>query len=157
MRLKRIHLNCRACGDCLLWQGKTSQAGHPQLYDGSGRRKVWELTYGPIPEGMLVSVDCGQLLCLTPEHLKLTTRSEVSTQSNARPAVKAKRAASSARTNRRKLGKITMAIARQIRTDSRTAIVWAAELNCSAGLVSHVRCQRSWVEMQNPFAGLMAR
>lgn len=155
MRLTRIHLNCKACGDCLLWQGKTTQWGHPTLYDGAARRKVWELTHGPIPEGKLMAVDCGQILCLNPDHLTLTTQSAVAVISNARPDRKAKRSASTARTQQARIGKITMDIARQMRADTRTAIVWAAELNCSTGLVSHVRCQRSWVEMQNPFAGLM--
>lgn len=157
MRLMRIHANCMECGDCLLWQGKTSQAGHPSLYDGTGRRKVWEAAHGPIPKGKLVTVDCGQLLCLNPEHLKLTTRSEVSTLSNARPDVRAKRIASNARTNQARLGKITMAIARQIRADERPGIEWAAEIGCSPALVSHVRCGRAWKEARNPFAGLMTR
>ena len=155
MQLEKIHARCTECGDCLLWQGKTSQAGHPALYGTTGRRSVWETAFGPIPAGNMVTVTCGQILCLNPDHLKLTNKAEVSRINNARLDVKAKRSASSARTNQRNLGKITMDIAREIRASNKLGKDWAAEIGCSATLISHVRCNRTWKETNNPFAGLM--
>lgn len=156
MSLEKIHLNCVECGDCLLWQGKLSQAGHPNIAGKSGRRAVWERAFGPVPPGKLVTVDCAQVRCLNQEHLKLTTTAEVARINNARPDVKAKRSASSARINQLMLGKITMEIAREIRTSDKLGKDWAAEIDCSPALISHVRCHRTWKEISNPFAGLMA-
>lgn len=153
--IERIHLNCLECGECKLWDGYTNKAGHPVVFGATGRRKVWEAAYGPIPPGKLVTVDCDQARCLEPEHLKLTTKSKVSKLSNARPSVKAKRAASNAKTAQDNLGKITMDTARKIRASDRTGADWAEELGCSAALISHVRCNRSWKEADNPFAGLI--
>ena len=155
MILEKIKLRCKECGDCLLWPGATNGKGHPKSEGTTLRRQVWTAAKGPIPQGKLVTVDCGQSLCLEPEHLVLTTRSEMTKKVNARPAVKARRAASGVRLNRARMGKIDMDIARQIRSDDRTGKAWAAELGVSESLISHVRCGIRYAELSNPFAGLI--
>lgn len=46
----------------MLWQGKTNGAGHPGVFGTTGRRKVWQAAFGPIPAGKLVTVDCGSAM-----------------------------------------------------------------------------------------------
>ena len=144
------------CGDCYEWQGATNGAGHPKTENQMCRRMVWVRVYGELRACDLVTTKCENSLCVNAAHLVLTNKAKVARKSNARHAVKLKRAASSARTNRAGLGKITMDLAREIRASNKQGKDWAAELGVSAALISHVRCNRSWVEFSNPFAGLMA-
>lgn len=163
--LSRVHARCEECGDCLRWKGATNGKGHPKVAwtDDRGRthisarRVVWSAVNGPIPKGKLVTVSCQTPDCLNPEHLVLTTKKAAATQGNANSVVRLKRQASSAATNRAKLGKITIEIAREIRSSERSGVDWARELNCSPSLVSHVRRNLSWVEHASPFNGLGAR
>ena len=75
--LEYLMTKTREDGDCMVWTGKVSEAGHPILFNTTGRRKVWSLVHGDIPAGMLVGVDCGCKRCLNPEHLVLMSRSDV--------------------------------------------------------------------------------
>ena len=144
-------------GDCMIWRGKVNRAGQPCLADTTARRRVWELARGPISAGMQVSFDCGCRRCINPGHLLLRTRSEVSRASLSRPHVKARLVASSTRSAHASKGKITMAIAREIRASTKTGKQLAAELACSDSLISLVRRNKSWVEPGNPWAGLGGR
>lgn len=151
-----IHAKCTEEGDCLLWTGRTNGCGHPKLSRQPARRVVWEAVNGPIPAGKMVTTSCRDVACLAPGHLVLTTKSEVSLINNACTTTRLKRSASAARTARAKFGKITMDIARQIRTTDKTGRDWAKELGVSVSLVSLVRQNKSWVEHSSPWAGLLA-
>lgn len=155
--LAQIHARTIDCGGCRLWQGSTNEKGHPKLHNKSARRAVWAAVNGPIPDGMLVTVNCGRAGCLEPKHLELTTKSKASQISNARPAVMLKRRAMSAATNRLLLGKITLAIAAEIKCSDKTGVEWAKELKVSPSLISKVRRGKSWVDYSSPWAGLGAR
>jgi hypothetical protein len=156
--LENLKARCLECGDCHLWQGSTNGAGHPKLQHTSTRRVVWSLSSGQkVPAGRLVTVTCGKVTCVNPDHLALTSKADVSKKTNARWDVKLRRSASSARANREKLGKITMVIARQIRASEVTGKQLAIDLNVSESLVSMVRRNKSWVEHTgNVWAGLSA-
>lgn len=153
------------CGDCWVWQGPTNGSGHPKVSlrdaDGrswvSARRVTYTAAKREIPAGRLITVNCGNPKCLNPDHLTLTTKADAARKGNANPATRIKRAASSARSNQLRFGKITMEIAREIRNSDKTGTEWAAELGCSVSLVSLVRRNKSWVEQGNPFAQLGAR
>lgn len=154
--MDKTHEDC----DCLIWHGATNGVGHPKMRtDGmscSVRRFVWELHKGELEQSQLVTTTCGQASCLNPAHLKLTTKSKVSKINNARPDVKMRRAASAARTNQAKFGKLSMEIAREIRESEKDGKQLAAELGVHPSLISKVRQGRAWVDRRNPFMGLMA-
>lgn len=67
--------------DCWPWTGSRSQRGYGVFFvSENGRRGPrrahrlqWELTYGPIPAGMLVCHRCDNPPCCNPAHLFLGT------------------------------------------------------------------------------------
>lgn len=63
--------------DCWLWRGSVGSNGYGQLRVGArmvtASRLAWELTNGPIPDGLWVLHRCDTPLCVRPEHLFLGT------------------------------------------------------------------------------------
>ncbi len=64
-----------AVDGCLLWTGVCSREGYGRMtIDGQRllvHRVMWELAYGPIPDGMLVCHKCDTPRCVNPEHMFL--------------------------------------------------------------------------------------
>jgi hypothetical protein len=63
---------------CWLWTLKPENDGYGRLRVAPGRRirvhrLAWELTRGPIPDGMRVCHTCDTPLCVNPAHLWLGT------------------------------------------------------------------------------------
>lgn len=140
-------------GDCLLWNGHTNGNGHPKIYRQSGRRMVWQADQGAIPDGLLITTTCGHPHCLA--HLKTTTKAAVSRKAMANAVTLLKRRAAGARANRARFGKLTMALAQEIRDSAEPGRVWAKRLQVSDSLISKLRTGQTWVEhVGNPFAGL---
>lgn len=70
-------------GDCWLWTGTTAylRGGYGTFYDDDQRlrrahRVSWELTHGPIPDGLVVCHDCDTPACVRPAHLSLGTQAD---------------------------------------------------------------------------------
>ena len=67
---------------CWLWTGATKETGYGRLREDRrgpwlrAHRVSWELSRGPIPEGLCVCHRCDTPACVNPEHLFLGTQRE---------------------------------------------------------------------------------
>lgn len=65
---------------CWEWAGSVNEHGYGGLRVNSrlikAHRFAWELTYGPIPEGMAVCHKCDNPPCCNPDHLFLGSQRE---------------------------------------------------------------------------------
>lgn len=67
-------------GGCWLWTGGVSTSGYGRFrVDGvqqAAHRVAYELSVGPIPEGMEIDHTCHTPLCVNPAHLRTATRKQ---------------------------------------------------------------------------------
>lgn len=65
---------------CWPWLGRTNTVGYPvKTWHGNtipAARWLWALLFGGVPEGMVVSMSCGNKSCVNPAHMRLCTQAE---------------------------------------------------------------------------------
>ena len=64
---------------CWIWRGAVNERGYGKVAIRGMRythRVAWEVTHGPIPEGLCVLHRCDHPPCCRPDHLFLGTRAE---------------------------------------------------------------------------------
>ena len=75
---------------CVDWPGYVSKKGYPGSVQHKGRREqahriAYRITYGDIPQGMVVDHLCFNRRCVNPLHLSLKTRTENTMRSKINP------------------------------------------------------------------------
>ncbi len=73
---KVYHENTHKVGDCVEWIGQYSH-GKPVYSRKSVRRRVYNLSYGDLPDDMLVTNTCNNIRCVRHSHLKKVTQNEM--------------------------------------------------------------------------------
>ena len=130
---------------CWEWQGgKTpdgyGKAGHKHR-NYLAHRLAWELTFGPIPEGLQVLHRCDNPPCCNPAHLFLGTHAD-----NMRDmAAKSRRDSHGEKNNRAKLTvKQVLEIRERYIPDGSRNSVLAAEYGVCAATIGNVGKRETW-------------
>ena len=68
-------------GECWIWTASVRGPGYGQCSIGKGKqgyahRFSYELTYGPIPDGLVIDHACHRKLCVRPTHLRAITQKQ---------------------------------------------------------------------------------
>lgn len=76
----KVKLNSIRDGKCIVWTGSCDADGYGKIWvnGASARthRALWEETYGPIPDGLLVLHRCDNRPCVRLSHLYLGTHAD---------------------------------------------------------------------------------
>ena len=153
---KSVHDRCIEVGECWIWAGRLNPANYPMAsHQGVNvlvRRRVFEMANDWVPDGRgtVVTDTCGERACCNPEHLRAASRSSV-------VKAAAKRVNQQATYGRRLAAKVnspggvklSLAIAREIRSDDRNCVQIARTLGVSASAVQKIRQGKIWRETAN--------
>lgn len=159
--IDRVIKNASEDMDCLVWNRSTCN-GHPALrVNGKTmlvRRVLWEELNGEIPAGKIIRATCGDIRCVNPEHLSMTTYQKLAKELGAIGVMSGKvRSAAIAKAKQAKALAINYEIVQIIRTSDASGVSLSQQYGISQNLVSRVRTHKCWKDWtNNPFAGLGA-
>jgi hypothetical protein len=139
---KRLHVAPNGCWE---WQGYRDKNGYGRIRktgpDGtwdmiSPHRAMWEIVFGPIPDGLWVLHRCDNPPCANPAHLFLGTNGDNQADMTAKG-----RGRGGEKNGRSKL---TWAKVEDIRADARPNTVIAAECGVTNQLISRIKRGEVW-------------
>lgn len=165
MTLEDIKARCEEVGDCWIWQGAVSASGYPIMKAAgvrSGcllvRRVVVELDGRPAAPRQPVIASCADRLCCNPACLKPSNAKAVGKAAAKAGAWKnIARRAKIAKTQRERVGKLTLEIVAEVKFSAESSRKIAKRLGINRRRVNAIRNGTAWVDYSNPFAGLGAR
>lgn len=143
---------------CWIWQGYYANKSPNVSHAGqmvSVRRLFLDLlgkTYSP---KAFMSASCEDHRCVNPEHIKIHTHAQhmarLLKQSHKSPT----RKANVQKYKRQHEAKINIDIAREIRLSDETGPVLAQRYGINRSLISRIRRNEAWVDVNHPFLSLM--
>ncbi len=124
---------------CWEFEGSRLPFGYGQISNPGGIPKrthclMWEIVFGPIPEGLCVLHTCDNPPCCNPAHLFLGTRTD-----NAADKVAKGRQAKG-----ETLSKLTLEQVKAIRADQRSGYVVAKEYGVNGSTICRIRTGTRW-------------
>lgn len=127
---------------CWTHNGSKGSHGYPQATSANravstlAHRRSWELSVGPIPDGMFILHKCDNKECVRPSHLYLGTHTQ-----NMLDIVTRKRRVGKGHMGSRKL---TNDQAAMVKDSDRPAHELASELGVSSDIINNIRSGRSY-------------
>lgn len=144
---------CDEVGDCLMWTGRMAN-GSPLIFDCAARRYVqarrvvFESTGETIPAGKYPVMKCRQKGCLLRDHMQLLTTKQIGALAakERKFSTPARRAAVSAGIRAKNHTKITIEIAREIRTKEMSQRAYAKKFGVHRSVISRIQANVYWRE-----------
>lgn len=159
------HLKSRTdeVGQCWIWNSTTSSNGYPIIKPYGcrcelARRLAFTLAGGTLNPREPVAVKCDEKLCINPDHLEKSTVSKIGKNAAKRGGWKSKTRGAKIANAKRKTGKLSMDIAKEIRYSAETLVVVAERFKINVSWAKKIRNGSAWKEYTpNAFTGLGAR
>lgn len=145
MKLKRPELfwskvDCEHPSGCWLWAAAIRQGtGYGHFQNQLAHRVAYELTLGPIPDGMWVLHTCDVKRCVNPEHLYVGTSAD-----NTRDAVVRDRVVFGEQVFGAKLAPNAVAEIRSRRATGETLSLLATHFGVTEATISHIALRKTW-------------
>lgn len=158
--LAHIQSRTEEIGDCWEWQGALQAVSRVPVMRHKGKnacvRRWVAIALGHNIEGKVVTHNCGNHLCVNPEHLQVMTKSALQkrtnkTQVHHMTVPRRQRVAAA----RRASAKLTPEQVQAIRDDPRYQTVIAQEYGISQSTVSEIKRGETWRDYTNPFIQLI--
>jgi len=144
-------------GDCWEWQGYCAN-GTPSVFHAGKmiavRRLFTELLGGKLRDGYYVA-KCGNGLCVNPDHTTYNDPKQHMKKGNRKALQSPTRRLKIQIYKRATNAKLTQEMADEIRSSEGPSRVIAQKYGVNRSVVCRIRTGKAWVNLQNPFAGLM--
>lgn len=154
-----IQARCVEVGDCWIWKGAYSHKAPAINIGGKStnvRRFITGTLQGKSIKGRYVTVCCGDLKCVAPDHLRVVNRSQLNKQiaditGYANSVTRSVRLAEA----RRRQARLSPDQVELIRQSSLSSAVLARQLGVAKSTVNDARRGDTWRDYANPWNQLL--